>query len=326
MKQPQISVVIPVFNGDKYLKEALESVESQTLEPKEIIIVNDGSTDNSMDVVSQFRSKIEVNIVNKSNGGQSSARNAGVAIASSDYVAFLDQDDIWYPRHLEVLANEIVAPKTRPTGYIYGNLDRIDSMGRMVDHQFLNAISSHPKRSLCHCISNDMFIVPSATIVSRQAFNEIGGFDEVLCGYEDDDMFLRLFRAGYQGIYVEEVVSKWRIYSGSTSYSPRMDKSRMNYYRKLARTYGNDKLFNDYWLRDHIAPRFIRTLTGKMRIASINGEILPMRGYWENIKEVASELDFREKWKIMLLLPFIEVSIFLGFNRTTIFFMELGGW
>jgi glycosyltransferase involved in cell wall biosynthesis len=90
----KVSVIIPVYNVEKYLKECLDSIINQTLKDIEIICINDGSTDKSLQILEEYAAKEErIKIVNKKNGGQSSARNAGIDIAKGEYIAFLDSDD-----------------------------------------------------------------------------------------------------------------------------------------------------------------------------------------------------------------------------------------
>ncbi len=92
---PFFSVIIPVYNVGKYLEECLESLLNQTLENIEIICINDGSTDNSLSILYEYRKKDKrVIVVNKSNGGVSSARNIGLRIARGEYIVFVDADDI----------------------------------------------------------------------------------------------------------------------------------------------------------------------------------------------------------------------------------------
>ncbi len=102
MKQPLISVVIPLYNKEKWVKRCVESVLDQTYSHMEILIVNDGSTDNSLQVVETIEDN-RIKIINKPNGGVSSARNLGIEHAKGEYIAFLDADDEWEPKHLDIL-------------------------------------------------------------------------------------------------------------------------------------------------------------------------------------------------------------------------------
>jgi GT2 family glycosyltransferase len=103
-----------------------------------------------------------------------------------------------------------------------------------------------------------MHILPSAALISREAFEAVRGFDERLAGYEDDDLFLRLFCARWENIYLPEPLSFWRMNSISCSLSPRMAKSRMIYARKVLEKFPDDLIRHLYFSRDFIAPRFFR--------------------------------------------------------------------
>jgi len=99
MDKPLISCIVPVFNGARFLAEALESILNQSYQPTEVIVTDDGSTDRSAEVVNRYRSN--VHYVRQSNQGPAATRNRGLAAASGDFVAFLDQDDLWHSGKLE---------------------------------------------------------------------------------------------------------------------------------------------------------------------------------------------------------------------------------
>ena len=259
-KRPTISAVIPLYNGGKFIEEAITSILNQTLPPCEIIVVNDGSTDNGADIVLAMAEQHPIiTLLHKKNGGQSSARNFGVGHSTGDLIALLDQDDVWYPTHLEELIKpfEDSSAIGRELGWVYSDLDEIDTEGRMINHRFLRTLPTpHPKTNMFMCLREDMFILPSASLITRKAFNSVGGFDERLSGYEDDDLFLRMFRRGYANIFLEVALSKWRIYPESSSYSYRMRRSRAIYARKLMAEYKDDPDRARFILRDVIIPRF----------------------------------------------------------------------
>lgn len=95
---PAVSVVIPAYNGANVIADAISSAISQTHKPSEIIVINDGSTDDTADVLAKFRD--EAKVINQPNSGVAITRNRGITEASGDYVAFLDQDDVWHPKKL----------------------------------------------------------------------------------------------------------------------------------------------------------------------------------------------------------------------------------
>jgi glycosyltransferase involved in cell wall biosynthesis/SAM-dependent methyltransferase len=257
--KPSIVAIIPLYNGARYIEEALNSVVRQTLPPTEIIVVNDGSTDNGAGVaiVERLARTNPITLLHKPNGGQSSARNLGVRESSSELIALLDQDDVWYENHLQELVKPFQSHSAPPLGWAYSNLDEINQDGALMSRSFLNSLATkHPKRHVRECIGEDMFILPSAALISRKAFEAVDGFDERLCGYEDDDLFLRMFRVGYANIYLDMPLSKWRIHPESTSYTPRMMRSRAIYTRKLLELFPDDPKRARYYARDQIIPRF----------------------------------------------------------------------
>jgi glycosyltransferase involved in cell wall biosynthesis len=268
MTDLSIVAIIPLYNGARWIEQSIRSILAQTLQPDEFIVVDDGSTDGGAGAAIVEKLALEhpiITLLRKPNGGQSSARNFAVTHSKSALIALLDQDDAWYPHHLEILAKPFRKKRPVHLGWVYSNLDEIDEVGGMVHRCFLNVVPQltgkpleFPRRNLIACLDRDMFILPSASLISREAFEAIEGFDERLSGYEDDDLFLRLFRSGYDNIFINQSLSKWRIYPGSTSYTYRMAKSRMIYAEKLFAMFPNDKKMNRYFTRDAIAPRFMR--------------------------------------------------------------------
>lgn len=268
-----ISVIIPLFNGGRYVGQALDSIAAQTRPPCEIIVVDDGSTDDGGAIVEEFARTCPVTLLRKPNGGQSSARNFGIAHARGDLIALLDQDDRWYPHHLEKLARPFEANQPIPLGWTYSNLDEIDEAGALVARGVLRRTDcQHPKRDLVDCLRQDMFVLPSASLIAREAFDAVGGFDERLAGYEDDDLFFRLFTAGYQNLYIDQPLSQWRVHAASTTFSPRVNQSRMIFARKLAAAYPDDALRNTRYARDLIVPRFLHHVAEAMRRALHAGD------------------------------------------------------
>lgn len=268
---PTASAVIPVFNGRRYLAEAVASVAAQTQQPCELIIVDDGSDDDSTSVVDPRSLPFPVRIVRQANSGQSAARNHGAQLARGEMIALLDQDDRWYPHHLERLLQPFL---DRPDlGFSYSDLDEIDSGGGVVCLGRLHwSGAAHPKRSLWELLAGDMFIVPSATMIRREAFLAVEGFDEQFSGYEDDDLFIRMFRAGYTHAFIGESLSQWRIHRTSTSYTDRMNVSRRLYADKLMAMCPDDPMVEHWWVRDYIAPRFFRRALHQFHIAALKSD------------------------------------------------------
>ena len=298
MGEVSVSAVVPLYNGAEFIAEALDSIMRQSEPPAEIIVVNDGSSDDGPAIVEKIAASqgaLPLVLLHKENGGQSSARNLGVNRCKGTHVAFLDQDDIWYEDHIEVLSSELkTSDKRKQPALIYGNLDQIDRAGRMVNRRCLDDLPGpHPKTSRSQYLRDDMFIVPSASLVSVAAFLAAGGFDERLSGYEDDDLFLRMFTAGYESVYVDKSVTRWRIHSASSSYSPRMAASRMVYYKKLTEDFQDDPDRAQFWLRDLVAPRFFRQTCLEFILATRQRNYDASLCAWQNVIEVADGMPKR---------------------------------
>lgn len=109
MKQPLISCIVPVYNGELYLREAIDSILAQTYRPLEIIVVDDGSTDATPDVVAGYGDRLRY--IRQPNAGPGAARNHGLNLAQGEFIAFLDADDLWHP---DKLARQMTRFLNRP--------------------------------------------------------------------------------------------------------------------------------------------------------------------------------------------------------------------
>ncbi len=266
MPDQAVAAVIALHNGGEFIEDALNSVFAQTMPPASVIVVDDGSTDDGPEIVERLAKSRGVTLIRKQNGGQSSARNLGISASSTPLIALLDQDDIWYPHHLEALSAPFRLSRSKRLGWAYSNVDQIDREGRLVQPRVLDSIPGveHPKRTLLGCLRTDMFALPSATLIDRLAFETVGGFDEHLVGYEDDDLFLRMFRLDFDNLYLPEPLSRWRVFAGSASHSIAMARSRMIFFRKWRAILGDA---SEACIRDGLAQRFFRVALANYHLA-----------------------------------------------------------
>lgn len=304
--QYRVSAIIPLYNGAAYIEEALLSVIEQERPADEIIVVDDGSTDGGAgaDIVRRLALSHPVTLLTKTNGGQGSARNHGIRHSSGDLIALLDQDDAWYPHHLLELEKPFLKTYRRPLGWVYSNLDQISAEGLLLNLSMLHLLSrlEHPKQTLIRSIGHDLFVLPGATMFSRAAFDAIGGFDESLVGYEDDDFFLRLFMAGFGNQYLDEALTKWRVHPCSTSYTNKMALSRARYYEILKSRFPDDVRMETYYTRDVLVPRFLPATLGDFVRAwrDGNAELLEIsRG---QLRRFCEYLPLRQRLKVIGLI------------------------
>lgn len=261
-----IAVVIPLFDGAPFLRQALESVFTQTRLADEVIVVDDGSTDGGEGA--RIAGYFPIRLLQKANGGQSSARNFGVAHSDAELVALLDQDDVWYPEHLASL--EAAIARDANLGFAYGNADKIDIDGALIERAYHNRrrTGGHPKTTAFHYAGEDMHILPSTTLMRRSAFDAVGGFDPQLSGCEDDDLFGRMLRAGYGNLYLADPTTAWRIHPGSSGHSPRFLDSRAIYAQKLIATHERGTPADRELIASVIVPRFVDTFLIDLRNAA----------------------------------------------------------
>jgi glycosyltransferase involved in cell wall biosynthesis len=255
----RIAAIMPIYNGRLWVEQAVRSILAQTVAPHEIIVIDDGSTDDSMDIVRAIaKEQTHIRILTQPNSGQSAARNLAISQCESEWIALIDQDDVWYPNHLEELAEVVSGHRGLRLGWAYSDFDDIDVDGRMVNRDFIDHTKvDNPKRDLIKVLAQGFIIQPSATLISREAILEVGGFDERLSGYEDDDLFLRIFRADYDNVFIPSPTSQWRIHASSAGGTQRTENSLRIYAQKVIDAFPDDKWRGHYYRRDVIAPRFI---------------------------------------------------------------------
>lgn len=255
---PTVVVVIPFYNGAAFIERSVASVFAQSMPASEVIVVNDGSRPEERASLDALAARFPFRILDKENGGQGSARNAGVAASTAEYICFLDQDDFYLSNHIEILVKGIPADDPR-LGFVYADLAEADGEGNIIraamvkDHTL-----HHPKTNIFEMLRHDIFVLPSAAIVTRKAFDAVGGFDTQFMGFEDDDLFLRIFRKGFTNHFIDKVVTVWCIHTGSTSFDMRMIRSRFKYFKKLVGMFPDEPKRNRYVLRDCLMPRFGR--------------------------------------------------------------------
>ncbi|MDL1967166.1 MAG: glycosyltransferase [Deltaproteobacteria bacterium] len=183
-KNPLVSVIIPTYNRGWILKKAIDSVLAQNFTDFELIVVNDGSTDNTQDILNLY--KEDIIVLQQDNKGVSAARNRGIASASGLFIAFLDSDDLWLPKKLSIHVDFFNA---NPDALICQTEEIWVRNGLRVNpkkrHKKLSGDIFEPSLYLC-------LVSPSAVMIKRNLFEKTGMFDESLLACEDYDMWLRV--------------------------------------------------------------------------------------------------------------------------------------
>ena len=261
----QVSVILPFFNGASFVRGAIASVHRQTVMPHEIIVINDGSSDEQSSalraVIDELGGVIQIRLIEHENRGQSASRNLGVAEARGGLLAFLDQDDEWHPEHVARLSAPFESQSD--LGWVYCDFDEIDARGRIVTRQFIHVHKiHHPKLSINEILGQDIMVLPSASIIRKAALEQVGGFDPRLQGYEDDDLFIRVFQAGWTSQFLRDSLTRFRVHQGSSSDNNSFRMSRMVFFEKMAKEFPDDYRLNRFYVSDLLVPRLLSsTLT-----------------------------------------------------------------
>lgn len=204
-----VSVVIPAYNAAAYVGAAIDSVLAQTLKDLEIIVVDDGSTDETPLVLERFGSRIRA--IRQQNRGVSAARNRGIDESHGRYVAFLDADDLWLPAKLQRQIEALAADGVKQACYT----------SHLLVTEQLRPLRAHrsPRRStaLDDLLARGNVIgSPSSVVCERELFSAAGGFDEAFSLCADWEMWLRI-AARTDFLYVDEPLVQYRVRSGSMS-------------------------------------------------------------------------------------------------------------
>jgi glycosyltransferase involved in cell wall biosynthesis len=190
MKGPLVSIVVPVYNAEPFLRETLDSVFALDYEPFEVIVVDDGSTDGSAAIAESYPT---VRCIRQENHGPGTARNVGVEAARGEFVAFVDSDDVVLPHKL-----------TAQVGYLLDHPDVTATLGRQ---EWITP----PPDAVPDLVWGDLDGVPAMSMVIRTAtFLEVGCLDPVLRGPEDTDLLMRLREGGYRFVVIPEIVMRRR--------------------------------------------------------------------------------------------------------------------
>jgi glycosyltransferase involved in cell wall biosynthesis len=296
----EISAIIPVYNGKRYLRQAVESVIRQTLQPIELIVVDDGSTEDSLSAIEGIHANFPIRVITKENGGQSSARNCGARESRGSFLALLDQDDIWYERHLEKLAEPFYG--NFDLGWVYSNVDQITDTGYVFFADLLDRCGfSHPQSELSEMLRKDMHILPAATLIRKEAFMDVGMFDERLSGYEDDDLFLRLFVRGWRRKYLPDSLSQWRIHAHNSGIVTGF-KSRRIYIQKMIDMFSSSSAFASYSPAEILGVRFFNVTLHFYYEALKAKDYATSISLFDDLTYYAgfAPRDFQKKWKYKL--------------------------
>jgi glycosyltransferase involved in cell wall biosynthesis len=237
--KPLVSAIIPNYNYARFVGEAVESALGQTYPNIEVIVVDDGSTDNSLEVLEQYRDRIK--IVEQENSGVCVARNRGVAESKGEYIAFLDADDVWLPEKIEKQVKKFESEIDM--GLVHVGVIDINASGeKLATH--LNGMEGDVAGELIMFERAVILGGGSGVMIPRRVFDDVGGFDESLSTSADWDLYFRIGFAFSVG-FIRQPLLKYRLHSSNMhSNIPRMESEMLSAYQKVFTENGPDGRFD----------------------------------------------------------------------------------
>jgi tetratricopeptide (TPR) repeat protein len=206
---PTVSIVIPAYNHAPYLAQTISSALAQTWRDFEVIVVDDGSTDETAKVAAQFGDAIRY--IRQDNRGIAGARNTGIRHAYGEFVSLLDDDDLWERDYLEIVLS--VFRKYPDTAAVHAGWQAIDKEGKRSPQRSVRAV---PPERLYHTLMAERFFSGACVTVRKTVLDNVGLFDETLQGCDDLDMWLRISRAHtFRGI--PRALVLYRVHEGGLS-------------------------------------------------------------------------------------------------------------
>lgn len=237
-QSPFFTVIIPVYNKEHFIENTLNAVCNQTFQDFEIIVINDGSTDSSKDIITRFLSD-KIKLVDQSNQGVSSARNLGIKLAQGEYIAFLDADDLWQVNFLESLHQTIIK---YPNYKVFATAIEIETPYRLIsaNYNLQNLISENIYIENYFKASTHFSILwTSASVFNKSIFDEVGCFDVSLITSEDTDLWIRI-GLKYPIVFINKILARYVLDMASLS----RNKSYKNMIRLKYDVYKKDEKLN----------------------------------------------------------------------------------
>ena len=240
----KVSVIVPVYNGARFLSDCISSALHQANADSEVIAVNDGSSDNSLDILKTFEPRLQ--IINQENSGPAAARHRGVIASSGEFIAFLDQDDVWDKNKLERQLN--VFRQYPEALAVYCDHRSIDENGNVVGN---SGALHYPRGSgqiLRYMIRGSMVLTASLVMTRREAYDLAGGLDVNHSYWADDfDLWMRIAAQG-PFLYQLETLVSYRRHSHNTSGSPFENSAGLTQaYRNLDIFLRGNELHHTLW-------------------------------------------------------------------------------
>jgi glycosyltransferase involved in cell wall biosynthesis len=294
---PLISVIVPVYNGEKTIQETIESVLNQTFTDFELIVINDGSQDATLDVVSSIQDS-RLKLFSYPNAGISTTRNRGVYHAVGEYISFIDADDLWTPDKLKAQFNALQANSQAAVAYSWTHY--IDECSQPLNQGSYMTVNGDVYAKL---LLIDFVASGSNPLIRRQSLTEVGGFDQSLSTSADWDMWLRL-AARYHFVAVPSPQILYRISMNSMSSNVYKQEAESLQVIEKAFTQAPDSLA---YLKQFSLANLYKSLTFRAleRCSGQQGGFTAVRYLWHAFRTDPSLIRARVIWKVLFKIAVV---------------------
>jgi len=206
-----ISVILPAYNASEFIAEAISSVIGQTHENWELIIIDDGSVDDTGSIVDSFlKSDNRIKYISKLNSGVSDSRNVGIKKAQGNFIAFLDADDVWLSDNLKKKLEELDS-----CDVIYSECELIDEHSKLINKVLTG--SEQPELIDLLLLKGNYITAPSGWLIKKEVLTKIGEFDINLSNNADQDLWIRILSNGFKIKLIQDVLWKYRVHNKNMS-------------------------------------------------------------------------------------------------------------
>ena len=266
---PTLSVIIHTYNNEKFIAETVESVLNQTYKDYEIIVVDDGSVDGTRDALIPYMQKIRYHY--KENGGIASAKNAGIGLSETEFVAFLDHDDLWVPDKLKI---QMECFNENPqAGLVYA---------KYTSFRDGKELRTKPEKGYSGWIFKELlsksFIQTSTVVVKRECLDAVGPYDETFSLGDEYDMFLRISKK-FQCGFIDKGLTRYRVHDTNASNNDFLfDNENLGVYKKI---------YNNFTDLDGVEKKILRKRIARYSMKVAEG--LYSQGKLEESKEYQKE-------------------------------------
>ncbi len=294
---PCFSIIIPVFNKEKFVSKTIKSVLSQTFSDFEIIVINDGSNDTSESEILAITDD-RILYFSKENEGVAVARNFGIAKASAKYVCFLDADDFWHSNFLSTMNHYI---HKLPNEKVFASAIEIETTKKIVPAQY--SFAKKDDFEILHFFEaslKEAILWTSAVCIHKEVFDKSGVFDEQLTVSEDTDLWIRI-GLNYQVVFIWQILARYVFDEKSIS-------RNRNYIFE-------DAFFEKYESAEKLYPAVKKYMDYNRFSSAIKCNL---NGNWKTAQEIYADIDLKNlssKKRLLLQLPQIVLKTLIGVQR-----------